>query len=288
MSALPTVEIASFILPENEVDLPVVKCQNEDTYTAEIRDVHLMGHTRNVSALLVSFSDDGSFKPEARVRRKISFRSLADVQMHVKRQSLPVSISHVKSAIDELGDLFTTRHSSEGFPVLPPPSFAREHVPRSLQRQYFHKKTPELRRGESTCPWAIDYIATTPICPLEAHLSGSSLYERLCELFDQRPCWTKIALRNMLSEDQPQAEFKRLLTKVAYTFVNGPWRNVWVKYGVDPRSNPGFRMFQVLELRNTYNTKKIIRTRRGIMTSKTTDSNNPTQEANLVFKYTSY
>ena len=41
-------------------------------------------------------------------------------------------------------------------------------------------------------------------------------------------------------------ETQKALPLVAYTFSNGPWRALLVRYGYDPRVNPQSRSWQVL------------------------------------------
>lgn len=36
---------------------------------------------------------------------------------------------------------------------------------------------------------------------------------------------------------------------MAYHFVNGPWRPLWVRYGYDPRKDPKARIYQTFDFR---------------------------------------
>ena len=42
---------------------------------------------------------------------------------------------------------------------------------------------------------------------------------------------------------------RRVLSYHAYKFTNGPWRHLWTKRGVDPRTNLFYRQHQIIEWR---------------------------------------
>lgn len=67
------------------------------------------------------------------------------------------------------------------------------------------------------------------------------------KLFEERPVWSKYALlcRTQFSSDQ----LKYLLPSVAYYFVTGPWRVMWVRFGYDPRKDTSARVYQTLDYR---------------------------------------
>lgn len=67
------------------------------------------------------------------------------------------------------------------------------------------------------------------------------------KLFEERPIWSKYALlcKTKFSNDQ----LKFLLPSVAFYFVTGPWRVMWVRFGYDPRKDPSARIYQTLDYR---------------------------------------
>lgn len=69
-------------------------------------------------------------------------------------------------------------------------------------------------------------------------------------LFEQRPIWTRRALHNNLSTvdwEKVGANSARYVYQyVGYMFGSGPWRDAIVKFGVDPRSDPSYRIYQVM------------------------------------------
>lgn len=66
-------------------------------------------------------------------------------------------------------------------------------------------------------------------------------------MFEQRPIWSKAALafETKFKRDQ----LKYLLPAVAYYFVTGPFRVMWVKMGYDPRKDSSSRIYQTLDYR---------------------------------------
>ncbi|XP_014214781.1 general transcription factor 3C polypeptide 5 [Copidosoma floridanum] len=71
--------------------------------------------------------------------------------------------------------------------------------------------------------------------------------EEMQKLFDQRPIWSRNALRYLTKFTNEQ--LKVLLPSVAYYFTTGPWRVTWVKLGYDPRKDPKSRKYQTLDFR---------------------------------------
>ncbi len=77
---------------------------------------------------------------------------------------------------------------------------------------------------------------------------------------DERPIWTRRGMWNRLAakfeaiEDPKKgalgprsgALIKHCLPFVGYQFKGGPWRDAMVRYGVDPRSDPKYRIYQTL------------------------------------------
>jgi general transcription factor 3C polypeptide 5 (transcription factor C subunit 1) len=70
---------------------------------------------------------------------------------------------------------------------------------------------------------------------------------QLEEAFQDRPVWTRRSLLNHLGGKlRNWNELKKYLNYVAYQFKGGPWRDGVVPYGVDPRADPKYRIYQTL------------------------------------------
>ncbi|KAJ3217872.1 tau 95 subunit of transcription factor TFIIIC [Dinochytrium kinnereticum] len=72
--------------------------------------------------------------------------------------------------------------------------------------------------------------------------------ERVKELFEKRPVWTRLALCNYLPPQDVKI-FKQAIPFVAYGILFGAWKGTWVRYGYDPRADPMARMYQILFMR---------------------------------------
>lgn len=67
------------------------------------------------------------------------------------------------------------------------------------------------------------------------------------EVFRERPVWTRRSLTNRLDTKlRNWNELKRCLNYTAYQFKGGPWRDGVVPYGIDPRTDPKYRVYQTL------------------------------------------
>ncbi|XP_051173248.1 general transcription factor 3C polypeptide 5 [Leptopilina boulardi] len=71
--------------------------------------------------------------------------------------------------------------------------------------------------------------------------------EKIEKLFQERPVWSKNALMHKTNFTSDQ--LKILLPSVAYYFLTGPWRVMWVKLGYDPRKDSTARKYQTLDYR---------------------------------------
>lgn len=141
--------------------------------------------------------------------------------------------------------------------VIPPPVFT--HM--SLPFNYAYSQNPYVRTtadGETFNATAVKHVGyfiaaedPTPTGPqVEPDLTDPRMVEVLAELetaFADRPVWTRRALMNHLGGKlRNWNELKKYLNYAAYQFKGGPWRDGVVPYGVDPRTDPKFRIYQTL------------------------------------------
>lgn len=71
----------------------------------------------------------------------------------------------------------------------------------------------------------------------------------LKKLFEERPAWTRRALRNMLKTNEQRYALRHAVAYVGYIFRSGPWRDAIVRLGCDPRTDPEFRKYQTFIFR---------------------------------------
>lgn len=141
--------------------------------------------------------------------------------------------------------------------VIPPPVLT--HM--SLPFNYAYTQNPYVRVTKdggtfnATALKQVGYFipaeAPTPTAPQHApNMSDPRVVEALAELeqaFATRPLWTRRALLNHLTGKlRSWNELKKHLSYVAYQFKGGPWRDAVCPYGLDPRQDPQYRVYQTL------------------------------------------
>ena len=87
-----------------------------------------------------------------------------------------------------------------------------------------------------------------PVETLESSLQ--QLIASARRLLEERPIFTRRALMNAL----PKAERDTISSNSAkyiyqycgYSFTSGPWRDATIRFGVDPRTDPEYRIYQTM------------------------------------------
>ncbi|KAH9489477.1 General transcription factor 3C polypeptide 5 [Bulinus truncatus] len=86
----------------------------------------------------------------------------------------------------------------------------------------------------------------------------------LLKFFEERPLWIKTAIIARLDFAYHRL-LKHLLPMVAYYIETGPWRNLWCKFGYDPRKDPKAKIYQTLDFRlRTTTNKNQVEAKRGV------------------------
>jgi general transcription factor 3C polypeptide 5 (transcription factor C subunit 1) len=153
----------------------------------------------------------------------------------------------------------------QSFLYLPPPIFIHNN---KYDAQYIQKRIFSSQRGESEKLWkdragwmvnqndliALENGPRPPKRFVDVRDDILTIFE---ELFEQRPIWTALAICDHLVRVQEtrgdilelpeiSATIFRALSCVAYHIRTGPYRVVWVKYGINPLRDPAYRMYQVV------------------------------------------
>jgi len=81
--------------------------------------------------------------------------------------------------------------------------------------------------------------------PIEDEIM-SNLISELQRLLNQRPVWTRRAIINQIKDFPGIWLIKPALQYVGYQFRTGPFRDAFIKFGVDPRTDPKYRIYQTL------------------------------------------
>ncbi|KAJ4024490.1 tau 95 subunit of transcription factor TFIIIC [Fusarium irregulare] len=141
--------------------------------------------------------------------------------------------------------------------IIPPPMFT--HM--SLPFNYQYSQNPYVRATEdggtinTTAVKQVGYfIGAEDPSPTEPQLPPDMTDPRMVEImaeledaFEERPIWTRRSLLNHLGGKLKNwNELKKYLNYAAYQFKGGPWRDGVVQYGIDPRTDPKYRIYQTL------------------------------------------
>ncbi|KAI9707780.1 MAG: tau 95 subunit of transcription factor TFIIIC [Candelina mexicana] len=149
--------------------------------------------------------------------------------------------------------------------IIPPPSFTHIYTPIN----YGYHQNPAVKTavgstgglvtGNTQSPviihtellsWNAKTIPSTPnpgLIPFEELDRPLQLVvERLRELLDERPLWTRRAFANVLADQKFGNLVRQGFQYVGYMFRSGPWNNSIIKFGVDPRTDPKYRFYQTL------------------------------------------
>lgn len=73
-----------------------------------------------------------------------------------------------------------------------------------------------------------------------------SCIARVREAFEERPIWTRRALLSYLRSPLPKYYFDIAIGYVCYQFKSGPFREAIVKYGLDPRTDHKYYIYQTI------------------------------------------
>ncbi|SLM35004.1 Transcription factor IIIC, subunit 5 [Lasallia pustulata] len=158
-----------------------------------------------------------------------------------------------------------SRGPKPGMDLIPPPSFTRLLIPFN----YGYHQNPAVRRmvdafGNVTTfntqvankiltqmvTYDVESVPAGPRDDLEPidilEPLKHDLIERLRQLLEERPIWTRRAIGNRLAAPGREWNTKHIYQYAGYMFRSGPWRDAVVKFGVDPRSDPKYRIYQTM------------------------------------------
>ncbi|EGE05386.1 RNA polymerase III transcription factor subunit [Trichophyton equinum CBS 127.97] len=152
--------------------------------------------------------------------------------------------------------------------IIPPPALSNNDV----AFQYLYRQNPTVKRsidpsGQVTTAntqrivkipthlvsYDISAVPTEPQpnCPplSDQDPTVHDTVAALRTLFNERPAWTRRALRNKLPTPERKYALRIAIPYVGYLFRSGPWRDGIFKFGFDPRVSPDYRIYQTLMFR---------------------------------------
>uniref|UniRef100_A0A1B6DG43 General transcription factor 3C polypeptide 5 n=2 Tax=Clastoptera arizonana TaxID=38151 RepID=A0A1B6DG43_9HEMI len=198
-----------------------------------------------------------------RIQTMFRFSSLCDFQ-YLPIHSDGLEMKYIYDTLVPKGLLTPDWFSEPAEYFLPPATFSRMD---SMQNYQYRSEntdskdpaTPYIigrtRRRRSGHAMFVSFnVDSVPSKPREIvlkfldikFLSGGPL-QKIRELFEERPIWSKVAL--LAITKFPIEHIKYLLPAVAYYFVTGPFRIMWVRFGYDPRKDPSSRIYQCVDYR---------------------------------------
>ncbi|KIJ70265.1 hypothetical protein HYDPIDRAFT_78440 [Hydnomerulius pinastri MD-312] len=158
--------------------------------------------------------------------------------------------------------------------LFPPPLFSRQGIPQnynfksnpaSMVTAVIDEETGEERKrlinrgrwkgyGPATITFADPTIPENPIPAVQQARNQvkPELLERITQLLQDRPVWTRAALYNQFSPTEVREihNSKLLLPLASYMFQDGPWRDTLIRFKYDPRKDPDARFYQRIYFRN--------------------------------------
>lgn len=151
--------------------------------------------------------------------------------------------------------------------VIPPPSWSQFDIPFN----YAYRQNPgtlttvdsrgqlstwntQLRPKTRSQVVSFDssFVPTEPSAGLLPLSSTEPAMQRLVaaarEVLRKRPIVTRRSLPNLIPENEWQGIgqhiIKAMFQYVGYVFGSGPWRDCIVRFGIDPRTDPSYRVYQ--------------------------------------------
>jgi general transcription factor 3C polypeptide 5 (transcription factor C subunit 1) len=171
-----------------------------------------------------------------------------------------------------------TLYTGPGQEIIPPPNFTDRTIPFN----YFYEQNPYVReqgtdefgkpivvnvQGRFTLTYGhyLEHNAfPVPTAPLKqvrsSHLVPQDLLDRMVAAMEERPIWTRRSFINRVRPYYSDNSMKIGIQMVGYQFKGGPWRDAVIKYGVDPRKDPQYRIYQTLAFKlNDFAPDSIVR-----------------------------
>ncbi|KAK6354735.1 tau 95 subunit of transcription factor TFIIIC [Orbilia brochopaga] len=210
---------------------------------------------------------NGKYKAEVMgfVDHTVRFRAMADYQWNTRNSAWAKNVEENLMELDlqalkrfRMSETISADATTE---IMRPPTFTHTTYP----HVYGFRQNPALKLdtnadGEAILVTSAGHkvltqtqygkwdIATVPQSSgMSAPRGPRALLEcihALEELFLQRPIWTRRGLMNSI----PSVMWKNLkfaYPYVAYYWRSGPWRDTYVRFGVDPRTDKEFAKYQV-------------------------------------------
>ncbi|KAJ5223359.1 hypothetical protein N7468_007901 [Penicillium chermesinum] len=211
-------------------------------------------------------------EPVGKVQRTHMFRGMPDYvfsstnsefTQRFREKIMPYNLEKMKQF-----DISLSKGASKNADLIPPPSFTHETVPFI----YMYHQNPGIKQKMGEYGELVTFN-TQAAAPVRSHLVSYDVkevpskpkdtlppieklptvlrttIENLKQLFEERPAWTRRALRPFLENDDQRYMLRHAIPYVGYIFRSGPWRDAIIKLGHDPRTSPEWRHYQTFMFR---------------------------------------
>ncbi|ORY40014.1 RNA polymerase III transcription factor IIIC subunit-domain-containing protein [Leucosporidium creatinivorum] len=233
--------------------------------------------------------------PVGAVTKTARFRAVADFQTSVDLQDPIVALSQSVREMDVAAiKSFAWTEPSDDIndqTFLPPPAFTRHVAPQIYDYRPAHGTTKgfghypvpggvegegesyermvNVTRWKGHSPQSIKFddgdekLPTKPEAKVaeEIEKEGKAQVKQyaktLLACLEKRPMWTRTSLLNQLPVDDKRivSNQKQVIPYISYTFSDGPFRDLVIRFGYDPRKDPEARFYQHIILRNIDNVR---------------------------------
>ncbi|KAI9798644.1 MAG: tau 95 subunit of transcription factor TFIIIC [Piccolia ochrophora] len=221
--------------------------------------------------------DSYDIEPVGVIEKSIRFRGLSDFQYSSTNSQFLNKVKDTLITMDwpqmKRFELDPSKGVRPGDEILPPPTWSRLSVPfnytylqnpavkvletpsgpRLTNTQTAQKiRTPMITAAEPNIP-SSPPAGLSPISTLDPKLQAAITY--IQSLLATRPIWTRRAMANSLPPIAPSI-LRHAFQYCGYMFRSGPWREALVRYGIDPRLDPQYRVYQTLTFQITLRDRK--------------------------------
>ncbi|XP_077268995.1 LOW QUALITY PROTEIN: general transcription factor IIIC subunit l(2)37Cd [Temnothorax americanus] len=197
-----------------------------------------------------------------RIETEFKFTNLCDFQYlpMTQNKSNPKKLECIYSLIYPTGIPLYSWLKNDVPYFLPPAVFSRmdtvqQYIPKTEIDSNPENVIGKSKKSQSGFPNYI-YFSTSEVpaaapkgieSAMRVKFLQNTHLEQVRQLFEERPIWSRNAI--MYKTQFTSEQLKILLPSVAYYFMTGPWRIMWVKLGYDPRKDINARKYQTLDYR---------------------------------------
>ncbi|POV96380.1 hypothetical protein PSTT_15683 [Puccinia striiformis] len=271
--------------PNRPIELTLVKPSTDNTFISPVSGEWVQ--TSNILIKIIkrtrrrkrSAVDDDlrlyTIEPVGVIPMTVRFRALADYQ-YTPDLKHPINILaqdmrslNCEGVLKFSFEPETEDYSSSKIGLFPPPLISRYLVPQ--QYNYRQNVPTVVTLAPDGTERLINKAKYVPMGPQtitfdQPDVPGAALardidqkkpenlplFEKLDSLFEQRPIWSRMAFHHQLTPTDLRyiRQNKVVLALYCYLFSDGPFRDLLIKFGYDPRTNSESRFFQRISLRN--------------------------------------